>query len=488
MSILVIAKNPELFWNVRNALINLNLPIKHIPNIQLGEECILHELPSIVILTGDDSNISPVEFIENMKNSVFVQETRYIVVTSDTSPEFKEALLKAGTDQIFYQGIGFNFSPIFFSNYIKWFLDSKKPNEFIFEYQAISVNTDADFSTDGRLRWISPTHCLIETNIDLAIGQPIVIEHQIFSDLEMKDVKVKCVLKNKAGRDYNYNNSLILKLSTKNQIKDSQKVENWIQNNLNLSKRKDIKILFFESDPDERSNILKIVKSDKSYTARGYTTIDELEENLFYQLPQLILINRAMIQNDLNKFKIIQDFLKKNFCYCITYSTTEPSEIDKFNKDYSFAIHFPTPINIKILEAMIAKLEVKVEDKINKEELKFFPNKNSQLSYLTLHATAKLTEFAINDIGLELPFSVSNLSTCNISCHLFRIANTNRTQSSRSFASKPATDSPKQFYHRLIFMGQSVKEIELIKKANEEIEKLGYDEWLQINSKKTDLA
>lgn len=488
MNILVLSKKPDLYWNVCKALQSLNLQIKHRLNVQAAEEYIFNEVPDIVILKGSDENFSPIEFMNKMRSQIFTHNTQYIVVTSDTSSKFKEELLNAGAGQIFYQGTNFNFSPLLFYSFIKWFIDSNKPNAHIFDYNAISIISKVEFQTDGRLGWISPNYCLIETNIDLAVGQSISVNHPIFDELEMKNVKLKCVSKNIFGRYYNYTNSLLLKLSTQNQIKDCKKIETWILENIANSKRKVFKIVFYESDPVSRENILNLLKSKevKRYVTRGYTKIDNLEENLTYQIPQLVIINRAMIQDDPDKLKIIQNFIKKNNCDCITYTTSELPGILEFKNNFNLAIHYSTPINTEILDSMIKKIEEKLAKKLNDEEIKFFPKKNSRLSPVNLYASGTLSEFALNDIGLKLPFSFSPLSLCNVSCHFFRDIGINRTQFFRTFTKKEDDDSPKEFYHRMIFIGQNVKEIELIKIANEKIAKLGYEEWLKICAANSD--
>jgi hypothetical protein len=44
--------------------------------------------------------------------------------------------------------------------------------------------------------------------------------------------------------------------------------------------------------------------------------------------------------------------------------------------------------------------------------------------------------------------------------------------------SKPNGDNSKGRYHRMIFMGQNIKDNELVKEAIERITEFGYDRWL----------
>ena len=131
MGITVIDQGPELYWFVSGALREIqeagSLHLKHIQSVLVAEEHILQELPSIVIINGDDKSLLPEQLIARIRNHVFARNTLFIVFTADTSVEFKKSLLIAGAGQILYRGRGFSPSPKFFANLIKWFLTNKNP-------------------------------------------------------------------------------------------------------------------------------------------------------------------------------------------------------------------------------------------------------------------------------------------------------------------------------------------------------------------------
>ncbi len=478
MGIFVIDQSPELYWFVSNALSQEEVSLKHIQSIQVGEQVILQELPAIVILNGDDKSLLPDVFINKMRNHVFARNTLFIVFTSDTSTEFKKTLLMAGAGQILYRGRGFNPSPKFFASLVKWFLNAKAPDAQLFDYKPVPFPSDAEFTTYGRIGWISSTHCMIEANIDLSPGQSIEFNNPLFEELDIRDLKLECVDKNKVGRYYQYANSLLCKISTKDKFKDPKKIEAWIQNNLEITKHKPIKIVFFESDPDYRSEIKQMIKSDKRYCARGYATIDDIQEIMTYQLPNLILINRAIIQKDKAKFETLKTFLKNNFCYCVTYTTSEIFGAEEFKKNFDFAMHVPSTIDLPLLESMISKLEEKLPDDLKTDDKKIYFNKHSAYSRLSLHAPAKLKEIALSGAGVELPFLISNFCACEISSNSFATAGLGRNQFFRSFSSKPGSSSANGIYHRLVFMGQNVKDNEAVKAAIDKITEFGYERWL----------
>lgn len=479
MGITVIDQGPELYWFVSNALLLDEIPLKHLQSIQTGERNILQELPEIVILNGDDKSLLPEQFISKMRNHVFARNTLFIVMTSDTSIEFKKALLIAGAGQILYRGRGYSPSPKFFASLVKWFLNNKNPDAQIFDYKPVPFPTEAEFTTYGRIGWISSTHCMIEANVDLNPGQSIEITNSLFDELDIKNVKLECVEKNKVGRYYQYANSILCKISSKDQFKDPKKLDAWIQNNHEASKHKPIKVVYFENDPEYRDEIKLMIKADKRYCARGYTDLKEFQEILDYQLPHLVLIDRSLIQKDKAKFEAMRTFVKSHFCYCVTYANSELFSVEEFKKNYEFAMHSPTPIDLPLLESMIQKLEEKLPDNLKTDDKKIYFNKHSGYSRLSLHASCKLTEIAINGAGVELPFSISNFCACEISSNAFSVANLGRAQFFRSFISKANNDSTKGKYHRLVFMGQNVKDNDLVKEAIELITEFGYERWLK---------
>ncbi|MDO9182300.1 MAG: hypothetical protein Q7U04_07815 [Bacteriovorax sp.] len=458
MGITVIDQGPELFWFVSNALLQDEIPLRHLQSIEAGEKNILLELPEIVILNGDDKSLIPAQFINRMRNHVFARNTLFIVFTADTTPEFKKELLIAGAGQVLYRGRGYSPSPKYFASLVKWFFTSKNPDAQIFDYKPVPFPAEAEFTTFGRIGWISPTQCMIEANIDLNPGQSIEIKNSLFDELEIKNLKLECIEKNKVGRYYQYANSLLCKIISKDTTKDPKKIEAWILNNPEISKHKPIKVVYFENDPEYRDKIRQMIKSDKRYCARGYADINELQDVLNYQLPHLVLIDRALIQKDKVKFEAMRAFVKTNFCYCITYSNDEILGVEEFQKNYEFAMHSPTPIDLPLLESMILKLEQKLPENLKTKEKIIYLNKHSSYSRLSLHAPCKLTELALNGAGVELPFGISNFCACEISSNSFGVATMGRSQFFRSFFGKNSTSSSKGKYHRLLFMGQNVKD------------------------------
>lgn len=483
MGIAVIDQGPELFWFVSNALLQDELPLKHIQTVQTAEKFILQELPEIVIVNGDDKTLLPEQFINKMRNHVFARETLFIVITADTSADFKKSLLLAGAGQVLYRGRGFSPSPKFFSSLIKWFLNNKNPDPQIFDYKPVPFQADAEFTSYGRIGWISMSHCMIETNIDLSPGQSIKIENTLFDELEIKNVKLECVEKNKVGRYYQYANSILCKILSKDRPTDSKRMKAWITDNQKISKDKPIKVVYFENEPEYREEIRQMIKFDRRYCARGYSDINNMADILNYQLPQLVLINRALIQKDKTKFEAMKAFIKNNFCYCVTYASSDIFDIEEFKKNYEFAMHSPTPIDVTLLESMISKLELKLPDHLKTDNKKIYFNKHSAYSRLSFEAPCKLTELARSGIGVELPFAVTNFCSCEISCNSFSVANMSRSQFFKSFMIKPGGDSSKGRYHRMIVVGQNVKDNEFTREAIDLITEFGYERWLKGDTK-----
>jgi len=475
MLIIVIDQAPELFWFVSNSLLVDEMPLKHFKNAATGERYILQELPEIVIINGDDKSIEPDKFINRMRNHVFARNTLFIVVTSDMSVSFKKNLLIAGAGQVLYRGIGFSPSTKFFNSIIKWFQTKNEPDPQIFDYTPVPFTAEADFTSYGRLCWINSTHCMVETNINLSPGQKIECRNPLFDELEIENVQLECIEKNQVGRYYQYANSLMCKIHSKGAAEDSNKINAWIGKNQSISKHKPIKIVYFESEPNYRDEIKGIIKEDKRYCARGYGHIEDVEAILEFQRPHLILINRALIEKDKAKFEAIRAFVKNNLCYCITYSIGESASIEEFKKNYEFALHAQDPLDISLLESMLIKLESKLPQKQKTDPWKIYLSKHSPLSRINFHSTCKIKEVATNGASIILPFMLSNFCGCELASNAFVTADMNRIQFFRCFNSKSNASGPS---HRLIFMGQTARDNDLLKIAIEKIAEVGYERWV----------
>jgi|GEM_PF-713245 len=475
MSIAVIDQGPELYWFVSNALLQTEIPLKHLQTISSGEQYILQNLPDIVIINGDDKSLKPDEFINKMRNHVFARNTLFIVFTSDTSVEFKKILLYSGAGQILYRGRGFSPSPKFFASLVKWFMNPKDPDPNVIDYKVAPFPAEAEFTTFGRIGWISESQVLVECNINLEPGQKIDVKNSLFEELEMKNVKFECIEKNKVGRYYQYANSLLCRIHSKDPVRDLKKLQAWIENNQDVSKHKPVKMIYFESEADYRDEIRKMIKADKKYCARGYASLKNIEDVLQYQLPHLILINRAMIQKDKAKFEAIKNFVKNNFCFCVTYANSDIFSADEFKKDYDFAMHSPKALDLPLLESMISKLENKLPDHLKTDDKKVYFNKYSSYSRINFCADGNLKEIALSGAGIILPFALANFCACEIKCNSFSSADMNHSQFFRSFTSKKVDNG---YYHRMVFMGQNVKDNEKVKEAIKMIESVGYEKWI----------
>ena len=473
MTIAVIDQGAELYWFISNALSQDEMSLKHIQTKEAAEVFISQELPKIVILNGDDNAINPEIFIGKVRNHVFARNTLFIVVTSDTEPEFKKSLIVAGAGQIFYRGKGHNPSPRFFRNTIKWFLNLKSPDSQLFEYKPVAFTGHGEFTTYGRIGWISSNECYLEVNLDLVVGQTLNLKNQLFEELEMRDVKVTVLEKNKSGRYYQYANGYKCKIESKKPTIDSKKLTAWIASNHDITKHKPIKLVYFEQDSKKREEIKSMLKFDKRYCARGYASIENLIEDLEYQLPHLVLIDRRLIKENKSKFDPIKKFIQTHFCYCVTYDNSpENYSLEDFKKDYPFAMHVPKDVDEKLLESMVNKLEVKLmsshaEPNQEEEDKKIFFGKHSPYSRMSLHADCQITELAISGIGIELPFLMSNYCAFEVNSLLFTHIGLHRLQFFRNFLGKKIGQKN---YHQCVSFGQMLSENEIIKKAIELIQ------------------
>ena len=461
MSIAVIDMSPELFWYVSGTLASLELPLKHYPDSKQAYQIIAQEMPKIVILNGDDASINVAEFIGKMRNHIFARHTYFIVFTSNTSLDHRRSLVISGAAQVFFRELGKNPDPKKFLNVINWLLDIDKIEAYQIDNKMIPFSGDAELHSWGRLGWITATQCMIETNVDLNPGESIAISSPLFDDLEIKEPRFICLEKNQVGRYYQYANSLLGKIETKHTALDLAKIKNWIKNNGSISKSKPVKLVFFEPEGTHRDNIAKVIKMDQRYCVRGYADIDNFDKILNYQLPNLVLINRNLIQKSKTQFEAIKKFMKTHFCFCITYAHDESLNIADFKKNYEFAMHLPTMIDVPLLESMISKLEDKMP-KENSNEHKVIFNKHSVYSRASFHTPIKITDLFQEGLIVRLPYNLNNYCSMEIiSSDLLKVKLPHHLFF-RSVEAKRTNKTKDGTFHRLIFVGMTLREEDLI--------------------------
>ena len=476
MSITVVDQSPALFWFVRGLFQNDEIMIRHTKTTAVAKINILQEFPKIVIINADDKAINCENFIKEMKDCPFFGDTKFIVVTGESKGESTKSLLLAGASQVLYRTKTDALSAEYSEQIIKWFLSSANPSAKIFEPKMVPFTAEAELISHGRINWISSTHCLIESDIDMNLGHTINVKNLLFKELEIKNVKLQCIEKNKIGRYYNYSFSYLCKISSEEFVKDEKNLKNWIEQNSNFSKFRPIKILFFENDFNLQEDLQKIISDGEHYVARGYKDLENFKEDLSNELPHLVFIKRELIQKNCDKFESIRVFLRNNFCYCVTYSDNEINEIEQFKKDYEFALHLPKMVDSQFLKSMVLMLENKLPSHLNKNDDRFYINKKSIYSNFTLFEPCKIQELDIMGASVELPFQINNFGMCEISAHGFSMADMNRNQYFRVFNFKTINETKR---YRIIFLGQTLKSRNALAENLLALEKVGHERWLK---------
>lgn len=466
MSILVIDMSPELFWYVSNSLGAQDMPLKHVPDAKQAINLIQKELPKIVVLNHDDPNLNVGDLIGKMRNHVFARNILFLVFSSNYSLESRRQLVIQGAAQVFYR-LGNNFpKPKVFANTVHWLLNLKnKENKFEFDY--VPLESEAQVTTWGRIGQISEQEFIIEANLDINPGESINITSPIFEDLQIKNVNFICTEKNTSGKYYQYANSFKGRITSKHSDQDIKKIAAWIQANETISKNKPVKIVFFEADANQRDTITQMIKLDKKYCARGYSDLEDFDKTLEYQKPNLILINRNLIQKYKSQFDAIKRFIKNNFCYCVTYSTDELLDVNEFKKNYDFAVHSTLPINQQLLESMVNKLEAKMPDESKIK--KVIPNKHSPYSKIAFHFDANLVQISKGSILIQTETALANYCSLQVEASKFVSIGLTHQQLFRVIGTKVNSQS-KKFQHQLLFIGPTMKELENIE-AFEQAEK-----------------
>lgn len=457
---------PEVYWFVRTSLAPIEIELTHFTDSIHAEKIVLSELPKIVILNDDDKNVDIKKFIGKMRNHIFARNTMFLVFTSSIDVAHRRDLIVNGAAQVFHRTMSQNPDPKYFLNTIKWLLSLEDNISNPFDTTYTAVNSTAKLTSWGRLGSLSTKQCIIESNLDLNPGDIIPISSTFFNEFGLKDIKFKCIEKNTVGRYYQYANSFIGTIETKNKEQLNRNIEAFIANNKDLSKNKPIKILFFESDANQRQNIAQMIKLDKKYCARGYGELVHFDRILEYQLPNLVLINRKLIQKNPKEFDALKKFLKNHFCFCITYDFDQIIDLKEFSKNHAIehVMHIDRPVDEKLLESMVQKLNDKLP--ITKEERIVF-SKHSPYSRINFHTEVNITGVSNDGISIDSPFATSAFCSSEIESGLFLKLGINHLQFFRTIENiRPNSKSQKFTY-----IGLKENELNKIKNAILEINK-----------------
>jgi len=470
MSLFVVDQSPELFWYVSNSLISLELPLKHIPDLTTSESHIFNELPKIVIINADSTPNDLEKYIAKMRNHIFARNILFIIFTSDSSMNFRRKLVIAGASQVFYRNkTQFPDSKLFLQT-IKWILNYKV-NEFEMDQEKkFPFQSVGELTTWGRIGTLSSNLISFESNLDLSVGQKIKTEAEIFTELNFKNCELEILKKDHFGRYYQYAHSYAAKIHSKNSEDDLKTLKSWLENNGSISKSKFVKIVYFEPSPEYRNTITQMIKLDKSFGARGYADLENFEEALNFQLPQLILINRKLIQQSKNKFDYIKRFLKNNLCYLITYEIVSELNLKDFQTQYPFAMHSQTPLEISLLESMIEKLEKKLPDLETPDNPIIVFGKHSPYSRISFHLDIQIEEIGANSLYLRSKLKLSPYCAVEINSPVFQTHRLTRPQIYRCSKLSKASENNMGQLHKFIHIGKSQKEADLIETALNEIE------------------
>lgn len=462
--------SPELYWYVSNALSSLNLPLTHYTNSSHAEKVVYNELPDIVILNGDDGQLNTAQFIGKMRNHVFARNVHCIVFTSDTSFEYKKALIIQGASFVFYKHHATQTDPKDFKRCVEWLLNYKTTDQHPFDTKALKTHFTGELTSWGRIGFINELHLLIESNIELNPGESIAITSPLLNDLAIKDARFVCIEKNNIGRYYQYNHSLLGRIESRHTEQDRKKIKAWIADNTEISRGKPVKIIYFESDANYRDQITTMLKMDKKYCARGFKNIKNFAKILEHQLPHLILINRKLINQNKTEFDAIKKFVKTNFCFCITYDLDNTIDILEYKKNYPQFMHVDRPLDEKILESMILKLSEKMPKTMEDNDKLIF-NKHSPYSRIAFHSEILINEVCEDYIGLRIPYLLNPYCSMEISSNLFVKLKLNHLGIFRAIECKKGNKTNEGILHRSIFIGMSPKDNEIIRESLKELEK-----------------
>lgn len=466
MKIALVSRGRDLFWYVSNCRLPEETVIKQYESLDGVFKYVNEVIPDIILIEGFDQ-VKTIDFIKKIKNHVFARNAIFIISTHDRSVNTRRSYIVAGAALLLYRNTNKFPPPQEFGKMIRWACDFKNFDTKFFDTKSAIFNSKAIFSTHGRMGWLSKKHCLIECDLELSVGEKIRLSHLTFEDLGLKLVKIQVLEKNSIGRYYHYANSYLCEIITDEYPQLPKVINNWVKNNQKSDWNKPVKILYYESDIAYRDEIRLMLKENALCCPRGYSNMDDVLDNLNYQLPQLVLINRSFITQSSEKFNSIKRFQKSSSTIVITYSLTESptQEIDSLKKNYPFALHSNGKITLPLLEAMIKKIQekLKANDKPDYNPRIVF-RKTSMYSNIKLVSEALIAEISEVGMTVKLPHTMSLYCAGEISSKDFATIKINPVQFVRAIT--PARKDEKgHSTHKTLFIAQDEKEYQLLLKA-----------------------
>lgn len=473
MEIVVIDQGPELFWYINNALTGEDVQMKHLKSKQLAFDHIFNELPDIIVINGDDPELTVLEMISKIRNHAFLRNIQFIVSTGNSSLEFRKSLMIAGAGFILYRNkYGFSLPITFLKNVLDWFMDIKSSDHTTFPNDQLPVQFNADLQTFGRMCAVyEDATCLIECNLDLKNLDSLEIENNIFEEIGLKKPTLTVLEKDPIGRYYQYAHSYRCKINFADPVHHEATWREWINQNNKLTKAKNIKVVYFENHPGYRETLRQTIKADSKYCARGYKNLDNILDVLEYQKPHMVLINRNLIELDQASFLKIKDYFKKHNIFVFTYSeqNSQKEELEEYKKNYPFALHSSGLIELSTLESMVAKIIEKNKDE--RKQIVF--GKHSAYSRLNIHLNAEVSELGLETMTLKTNLKLARFAAISMSSNIFSKMQLGKNQFLRVYDAK-ATDSK---VHKALFIAQNNSEKDLLETALTKIKENGFENW-----------
>lgn len=473
MEIVIIDQGPELFWYVSNAMVNEPVHLKHIKTKQAALEHIFRELPEIVVINGDDEDSNVTELISKIRNHAFLRNIQFVVSTGSSSLDFRRNLMLSGAGYILFRSKnGYTTPTNYFKNILRWFLNVRASDANTFQDKGVEVKVDATGLTFGRLNSIYfDGTCLIESNLDLNPGNQLEIDNAIFEELGFKHAHLKVLKKNHVGRYYQYAHSYLCQIEFTDSSKHLPVFQSWLENNHQITKNKNIKVVYFETSANYREELRQKMKSDAKYCARGYKNLNDISYVLDYQRPNFILVNRTLMESDNQSFSKIKDYLKKQNAYLITYNDKQiPKEdLDKIKAEHPYALHSNGFVDMNTLNTMVEKV---IAGKVA-EQKSIVLGKHSPYSRINVHLKIEIIELGEFSIAFRSNLKADRFMALSLNSSFFSKIQLSKNQLYRVYDVKSGNDP----VHRAIFVCQNTSERELVKDSMAKIKELGFEKF-----------
>lgn len=243
-----------------------------------GEEAlqkIRKKKPAAVVMDHSIEDFMTNAFIDKVRNSPATRSLPFVIVSRETTNSFVEQGVRSGVSHY----IGIPFEEAALKERIRSALTSSVPSA-----SRIYFRLPTDFETSivsfGRLSFLTPEMVHFETNLNLQVGQKIMISGPLFDSMQLEQVELEV---GAVSQDVYYNYPWAIDAKWADPA-IATRMKGWVPMHKNLNSPKKKKVLIVESDPVVIDRLIKNLDQSR-YSLRMVSDLKEAVESFPFMKP-----------------------------------------------------------------------------------------------------------------------------------------------------------------------------------------------------------